>query len=209
MLFQIKSHDHQSVPQIGYHVPDHPQLHEDIVGQVLQAEGALVEPSLFEQGEGFVHSLVPGFAKALLVELVALEQIAQRQRNEVENEHQQRLVLEGEKDAVAAALLALEGVVLHRAGAGTADVVAFCGGAEDTLVACVVGTPAQVHILKVGKEVLVKAADLVQNTLAVERRAAAGRKDALLSGVAAGSAAIARLAGNCLLYTSPSPRDRG
>ena len=63
-------------------------------------------------------------------------------------------------------LLALEGVVLHRAGAGTADVVAFCGGAEDTLVACVVGTPAQVHILKVGEEVLVKGADLLQNALA-------------------------------------------
>ena len=142
-----------------------------------------------------MHSLVPGFAKALLVELVALEQIAQRQRKKVQDEHEQRLVLEGEQDAVPAALLALEGVVLHRAGAGTADMVAFCGGAEDTLVACVVGTPAQVHILKVGEEVLVKGADLLQNALAVERRAAAGREDALLPGVAAGPAAVAGLAG--------------
>ena len=129
------------------------------------------------------------------MELVALEQIAQRQREKVQDEHEQRLVLEGEQDAVPAALLALESVVLHRAGAGTADVVAFCGGAEDTLVACVVGTPAQVHILKVGEEVLVKGADLLQNALAVERRAAAGREDALLFGVAAGPAAVAGLAG--------------
>ena len=142
-----------------------------------------------------MHSLVPGFAKALLVELVALEQIAQRQREKVQDEHEQRLVLEGEQDAVPAALLALEGVVLHRAGAGTADVVASGGGAEDALVACVVGTPAQVHVLKVGEEVLVKGADLLQNALAVERRAAAGREDALLFGVAAGPAAVAGLAG--------------
>ena len=88
--------------------------------------------------------------------------------------------LMGEQDAVPAALLALEGVVLHRAGAGTADVVASGGGAEDALVASVVGTPAQVHILKVGKEVFVKGADLVQNALAVQRGPAAGREDTLL-----------------------------
>lgn len=99
-----------------------------------------------------MHSLVPRLAEALFVKLVALEQIAQRQRKDVENEHQQRLVLEGEKDAVAAALLALEGVVPHRAGAGAADVVALCRGAEDILVARVVGAPAEVYVLEVGKK---------------------------------------------------------
>ena len=48
MLFQIKSHDHQPVPQIGYHVPDHPQLHEDVVGQVAEVEGALAEAAASE-----------------------------------------------------------------------------------------------------------------------------------------------------------------
>ena len=80
-----------------------------------------------------MHSLVPRLAEALFVELVALEQIAQRQRKEVQDEHEQRLVLEGEQDAVPAALLALEGVVLHRAGAGTADVVASGSRAEQVL----------------------------------------------------------------------------
>ena len=172
-----------------------------------------------------MHSLVPRLAEALLVELVALEQIAQRQRKDVENEHQQRLVLEGEKDAVAAALLALEGVVPHRAGAGAADVVALCRGAEDVLVARVVGAPAEVHVLEVGKKVFIEDADLVEDAFAVEGRAAAGREDALLLCVAAGPAAVAGLAGKahpcdviagvvgklpvevCLLYTSPSPRD--
>ena len=73
MLFQIKSHDHQPVPQIGYHVPDHPQFHEEVVGQVTPAEGALAQPALFQQGKGLVHALVPRLAKALLVELIALE----------------------------------------------------------------------------------------------------------------------------------------
>ena len=73
--------------------------------------------------------------------------------------------------------------------------VALGGGAEKVFIACIVGAPAQVHILKVGKEVLVKIADLVQNALAVERRTAAGREDALLPGVAACAAAIAGLAG--------------
>ena len=195
MLFQIKSHDNQPIPQIRHHVPDHPQLHEDVVGQVAEAEGALAEAAASEQVEGLVHPLVPRFAEALLVELVALEQIAQRQREEVEEEHQQRLVLKGKKDAVPAALLALEGVVPHRAGAGPADVVALGRGAEDVFVACVVGPPAEVYVLEVGEEVLIEDADLVEDALAVEGRAAAGREDALLSGVPAGPASVAGLAG--------------
>ena len=187
LLFQIKSHDHQPVPQIGYHVPDHPQFHEDIVGQVTQAEGALAEAAASEQVEGLVHPLVPCFAEALLVELVALEQIAQRQRDEVEEEHQKRLVL--------AALLAFEGVVSHCAGAGPADVVALGCGAEDVFVARVVGPPTEVYVLEVGEEIFIKDADLVKDALAVEGRAAAGREDALLFGVAAGPAAVAGLAG--------------
>ena len=123
--FRSKSDDHQPVPQVRHHVPDHPQLHQDVVGQVLQAEGPLAQPAAFQQGKGLVHPLVPCLAKALLVELVALEQVARGQRDEVEHQHQQRLVLEGQQDAVAAALLAFEGVVPHRAGAGTADVVAL------------------------------------------------------------------------------------
>ena len=142
-----------------------------------------------------MHPLVPAFPKALLVELVALEQVACSQRDKVEHQHQQRLILEGQKDAVAAALLAFESVVPHRAGAGTADVVASGSRAEQIFIACIVGTPAQIHILKVGKEVLVKIADLVQNALAVERRTAAGREDAPALCVAAGAAAITGLAG--------------
>jgi len=193
--FQIKPHHDQPIPQIGDHVPDHPHLHEQVVGQVLQPEGALAEVAGAEQVEGFVHPLVPCAAEALLVELVILEQIAQRQREKVDDQHQQRLVLEREQDAVAAALLTLEGVVLDRTGAGSADVVALGSGAEDVFVARIVGPPAQVHILEVGEEVLVEAADLVQNALAVERRAAARREDPLLLGIAAGPAAIAGLAG--------------
>ena len=195
MLFQIKSHDHQPVPQIGYHVPDHPQFHEDVVGQVTQAEGAFAEAAASEQVEGLVHPLVPCFAEALFVELVALEQIAQRQRDEVEEEHQKRLVLEGEEDAVPTALLAFEGVVSHCAGAGPADVVALGCGAEDVFVARVVGAPAEVHVLEVGKKVFIEDADLVEDAFSVEGRAAAGREDALLFGVAAGPAAVAGLAG--------------
>ena len=142
-----------------------------------------------------MHPLVPAFPKALLVELVAFEQVACSQRDKVEHQHQQRLILEGQKDAVAAALLAFESVVPHRAGAGTADVVASGSRAEQVFIACIVGTPAQIHILKVGKEVLVKIADLVQNALAVERRTAAGREDAPTLCVAAGAAAITGLAG--------------
>ena len=195
MLFQIKSHDHQPVPQIGYHVPDHPQFHEDVVGQVTQAEGTLTEAAASEQVEGLVHPLVPRLAEALLVELVALEQIAQRQRDEVEEEHQKRLVFEGEEDAVPTALLAFEGVVPHRAGAGPADVVALGCGAEDVFVARVVGPPTEVYVLEVGEEIFIKDADLVEDALAVEGRAAAGREDALLSGVPAGPASVAGLAG--------------
>ena len=42
-LFEVKFYDHQPVPQVRHHVPDHPQLHQDVVGQILQAEGALAE----------------------------------------------------------------------------------------------------------------------------------------------------------------------
>ena len=142
-----------------------------------------------------MHSLVPSLAKALLVELVALEQIAQRQRDKVEYQHQQRLVFERQQNAVAAALLAFKGVVAHSTGAGTADVVALGSGAEHIFVTGIIGAPAQVYVLKVGKKVLVKAADLVQNAFAVQCCAAAGREDALLLGVAAGAASIAGLAG--------------
>ena len=142
-----------------------------------------------------MHALVPSLAKALLVELVALEQIAQRQRDKVEYQHQQRLVFERQQNAVAAALLAFKGVVAHSTGAGTADVVALGSGAEHIFVTGIVGAPAQVYVLKVGKKVLVKAADLVQNAFAVQCCAAAGREDALLLGVAAGAASIAGLAG--------------
>ena len=142
-----------------------------------------------------MHTLVPGLAKALLVELVALEQIAQRQRDKVEYQHQQRLVFERQQNAVAAALLAFKGVVAHSTGAGTADVVALGSGAEHIFVTGIIGAPAQVYVLKVGKKVLVKAADLVQNAFAVQCCAAAGREDALLLGVAAGAASIAGLAG--------------
>ena len=142
-----------------------------------------------------MHALVPSLAKALLVELVALEQIAQRQRDKVEYQHQQRLVFERQQNAVAAALLAFKGVVAHSTGAGTADVVALGSGAEHIFVTGIIGAPAQVYVLKVGKKVLVKAADLVQNAFAVQRCAAAGREDALLLGVAAGAASIAGLAG--------------
>ena len=165
------------------------------MGQVTPAEGALAQPAPFQQGKGLVHALVPRLAKALLVELVALEQVARGQRDEVEHQHEQRLVLEGQQNAVAAALLALEGVVPHGTGAGSADVVALCRGTEHVFVTCVVGTPAQVHILKVGKEVFVKGADLVQNAFAVQRGPAAGREDTLLFGVAADTAAVAGLAG--------------
>ena len=142
-----------------------------------------------------MHALVPSLAKALLVELVALEQIAQRQRDKVEYQHQQRLGFERQQNAVAAALLAFKGVVAHSTGAGTADVVALGSGAEHIFVTGIIGAPAQVYVLKVGKKVLVKAADLVQNAFAVQCCAAAGREDALLLGVAAGAASIAGLAG--------------
>ena len=165
------------------------------MGQVLPAEGALAELAGPKQGKGLPHPLIPGVAKALPVELIALEQVAQRQRQKVQHQHEQGLVFEGKKDAVAAALAALEGVVLHRAGGSAADVVAPGRGAEDIFVARVVGPPAQVHVLKIGEEVFIEAADLVQDALAVEGRAAAGGKDALLPGVAAGPAAIAGLAG--------------
>ena len=52
------------------------KFHEEVVGQVTPAEGALAQPALFQQGKGLVHALVPRLAKALLVELVALEQVA-------------------------------------------------------------------------------------------------------------------------------------
>jgi hypothetical protein len=82
-LFEVKFYDHQPVPQVRHHVPDHPQLHQDVVGQILQAERPLAQPAAFQQGKGFVHPLVPCLAKALFVELVALEQVAHGQRDEV------------------------------------------------------------------------------------------------------------------------------
>ena len=55
--------------------------------------------------------------------------------------------------------------------------------------------PAQVHVLEVGEEILVKAADLVQDALAVEGGPAAGGEDPPLSAVPAGQAAVPLLAG--------------
>ena len=194
-LLQIKPDDHQPIPEVGEHVPDHPEFHQDIIRQVAEAEGTFAEVAGAEKVEGLVHPLIPCLAEALLVELVILEQVAQCQRNEVQDKHQERLVFEGEKDAVPTALLALESVVLDRAGACAADVVALGGGAEDVFVTGVVGAPAQVDVLEVGEEVLVEIPDFVQNALAVEGRTAAGREDALLLGVPAGTAAVAGLAG--------------
>ena len=165
------------------------------MGQVPQAERPLAQPALPQNGEGLVHPGVPRLAEALPVELVAFEQITRQQGQGVDQQHEGGLVFQGQKDAVAAALAALEGVVPHRAGAGPADVVAAGGRAEHALVAGVVGPPAQVHVLEIGKEVLVKDADLIEDALAVERRPAAGREDALLLCVAAGKAAVAGLAG--------------
>ena len=91
--------------------------------------------------------------------------------------------MRGEKDAVAAALLALEGVVPHRAGAGAADVVALCRGAEDVFVTGVVGAPAEVYVLEVGKKVFIEDADLVEDALAVKCRTAAGRECGQRGGV--------------------------
>ena len=73
--------------------------------------------------------------------------------------------------------------------------VALGSGAVDILVAQAVGPPADVHVLIVGEEVLVKQADLVQNALAVERRAAAGGEHPAGLCVAAGLHAVAPLAG--------------
>ena len=72
---------------------------------------------------------------------------------------------------------------------------AFGRGAVDIFVAEAVGAPAQVHILIIGKEQLVKNADLVQNGFAVERCAAAGAENAAGLCVAAGPQTIAALAG--------------
>ena len=55
-LFEVKFYDHQPVPQVRHHVPDHPQLHQDVVGQILQAERPLAQPAAFQQGKGFVAS---------------------------------------------------------------------------------------------------------------------------------------------------------
>ena len=83
LLFQVKPDDDQPVPQVGHHVPDHPELHQDIMGQVAPAERALAQLPGLEQVKCLPHPLVPSLAKPLLVELVALEQVAQCQRQEV------------------------------------------------------------------------------------------------------------------------------
>ena len=59
-LFQVEPDNDQPIPQIRHHVPDHPQFHQDVVGQVFQAEGALAELAGAEQGKGLVHPFVPG-----------------------------------------------------------------------------------------------------------------------------------------------------
>ena len=105
------------------------------------------------------------------------------------------MFLYGKQDAVAPALDAFERVVAHRAGRCAADMAAARGGAVDVFVAEIVGAPAQVHILVIGKKQLVEHADLVQDAFAVQRRAAAGRKDAARALVAAGFQPVAALAG--------------
>ena len=52
--------------------------------------------------------------------------------------------------------------------------VALGCGAEDVFVARVVGPPTEVYVLEVGEEIFIKDADLVEDALAVEGRAAAG-----------------------------------
>ena len=56
VLFQIEPDHHQPIPQIRHHVPDHPQLHQNVVGQVSQAEGPLAQLAGFQQGKGLVHN---------------------------------------------------------------------------------------------------------------------------------------------------------
>lgn len=66
------------------------------------------------------------------------------------------------QSAVAAALNAFEWVIPHRAGGGTADMAALCGGAIDVFITKIVGAPAEVNILIVGKKQFVKNANFIK-----------------------------------------------
>ena len=180
-----------------HNIPEQPDdqaaLHPDIVGQVLPTEFGLVD--LRQGGPCLVEALCVVVAEAAQPEHNDLQQVAQQHRDEIQDQHQQGLVFVGQQNAVAAALDALERVVPHRAGGRTADVAAFGRGAVDIFVAEAVGAPAQVHIFVIGKEQLVKNADLVQDGFAVECCAAAGAENAAGLCVAAGPQTIAALAG--------------
>ena len=144
---------------------------------------------------GFRKALGVVAAEAPQPEHHHFQKIPQQHGDKVEDQHDQRLVFIGQQNAVAAALDALEGVVPHGTGGGTADVAAAGGGAVDVLVAEVVGPPGKIHVLVVGEEQLVKDADLVQDGLAVEGRPAAGAEHPAGLGVAAGLQAVPPLAG--------------
>ena len=68
-------------------------------------------------------------------------------------------------------------------------------GAVDVFIPEIVRPPGKIHVLIVGEKQFVKNADLIQNGSAVERRAAAGRKDPAGLLVAAGFQPVAPLAG--------------
>ena len=67
-------------------------------------------------------------------------------------------------NAVAAALNAFEWVIPHRAGGGTADMAALCGGAIDVFITKIVGAPAEVNIVAiVGEKQFVKNTKFMPN----------------------------------------------
>ena len=123
------------------------------------------------------------------------QQIAQQHGDKIDNQHDHRLVFVGQQNAVAAALNAFEWVIPHRAGGGTADMAALCGGAIDVFITKIVGAPAEVNILIVGKKQFVKNANFIQNGFSVQCCAATGRKNTAGLLVAAGFQAVAALAG--------------
>ena len=51
ILFEVKFYDHQSVPQVRHHVPDHPQLHQDVVGRSFRRKGRLPSLPLFSRAK--------------------------------------------------------------------------------------------------------------------------------------------------------------
>ena len=51
ILFEVKFYDHQPVPQVRHHVPDHPQLHQDVVGRSFRRKGRLPSLPLFSRAK--------------------------------------------------------------------------------------------------------------------------------------------------------------